>query len=76
MDLAHEYLLLRVSEQLKACFNPCFNGSCSRMKHTEGRVSNTPSFNPCFNGSCSRICSRMPIAPLTSAFNAVFQSLF
>ena len=31
MDLAHECLVLKTSKRTKSCFNPCFNGSCSRI---------------------------------------------
>ncbi len=59
MDLAHESSKIRGVGRSKPCFNPCFNGSCSRI---EGRLKAgaaiNGSFNPCFNGSCSRMQDR------------------
>ena len=56
MDLARESLIVHGADVSKRGFNPCFNGSCSRIVHFAliGLVLGR-SFNPCFNGSCSRI---------------------
>src|SRR3972149_4949088 len=37
----------------QACFNPCFNGTCSLSKVLIALSREIPSFNPCFNGTCS-----------------------
>jgi len=55
MDLAHEYLLGVILKAARISFNPCFNGSCSRIASNPGGVGHEWGFNPCFNGSCSRI---------------------
>ena len=55
MDLAHEFIVIPKAQTLEACFNPCFNGSCSRMWYYTFVSREAVSFNPCFNGSCSRI---------------------
>ena len=36
-------------------FNPCFNGSCSRISPASSIFKAQSGFNPCFNGSCSRM---------------------
>ena len=58
MDLAREYDSgWNFCVMSEFCFNPCFNGSCSRICVCAGHSANVKDcgFNPCFNGSCSRI---------------------
>ena len=40
---------------MKTSFNPCFSGSCSRMKMSAKEAFRRERFNPCFSGSCSRM---------------------
>ena|GEM_PF-4294330 len=47
-------------------FNPCFNGSCSRILWKSPTHISRSSFNPCFNGSCSRISYTKYFFPLYS----------
>ena len=73
MDLAREYLLSKQSEPLALCFNPCFNGSCSRILLVHcSRAHLRISFNPCFNGSCSRIVLPSNLHYREQSFNPCF----
>ncbi|AAM30251.1 hypothetical protein MM_0555 [Methanosarcina mazei Go1] len=55
MDLAREFSQILAGKDKAISFNPCFNGSCSRICMCTHGVHIRRSFNPCFNGSCSRI---------------------
>ena len=72
MDLAHEYFLEGLSFGGGDCFNPCFNGSCSRIGFVICRVIDLSSFNPCFNGSCSRMIIQLTIIIHSSKFQSLF----
>jgi len=63
MDLAHEYKTFQPCTFLHPSFNPCFNGSCSRILFRVGTGFPTAGFNPCFNGSCSRINNQFQKSP-------------
>ena len=64
MDLAHESSSTILPVGVILSFNPCFNGSCSRIEKIHGETPDHWSFNPCFNGSCSRIIIQEPHKPL------------
>ncbi len=73
MDLAHEYNLKNWGNWVIFSFNPCFNGSCSRIHGLASSYSlNYSSFNPCFNGSCSRISNLIIIHVQKTCFNPCF----
>jgi len=61
MDLARESAIETINALAKLGFNPCFNGSCSRIKQFPDESIDAISFNPCFNGSCSRIGQNFPL---------------
>ena len=61
MDLALELSYYNSYNVAITSFNPCFNGSCSRISPTApSGFDEKKGFNPCFNGSCSRM--RHPIS--------------
>ena len=55
MDLAREFNIPSIEISGAESFNPCFNGSCSRIQMKSDITGSVTGFNPCFNGSCSRI---------------------
>ena len=58
VDLARELSIGSPYIGLEIGFNPCFSGSCSRIKYLVRNKSILRGFNPCFSGSCSRICDQ------------------
>ena len=61
VDLAFEYSKPVAAGLERFCFNPCFSGSCIRIKKTNQKKNKRKSFNPCFSGSCIRIGQKFPL---------------
>ena len=55
VDLALELNFYSRNKISYKSFNPCFSGSCSRIRFCQSSSRNYLCFNPCFSGSCSRI---------------------
>ncbi len=72
VDLAHELKKSLEKVSRSSCFNPCFSGSCSRIRQLRKRKRIRKSFNPCFSGSCSRMISSAGSAMTAASFNPCF----